>query len=85
MLLQVMSEERNYGWEAPGSGPREIKSTGSAPIVVKRMAGTISLTRKDAARLKVTALDFNGYRVKRVGAARSITLLDDALYYLIER
>lgn len=85
MLLQVMSEDSNYGWEAPGSGPREIKSTGAAPIVVKKMSGTVSLPRKDADRLRVTALDFNGYRKKPLGSARSIALQEATLYYLIER
>ena len=84
MLLQVMSEDANYGWEAPGEGLREIKSIGSAPIVVRKFAGSVSLRRPDAAKLKVTALDFNGYPVRKVGPAARITLLENTLYYLIE-
>jgi hypothetical protein len=85
MLLQVMSEDKNYGWEAPGSGMREIRSLGGAPIVVKDLSGTVSLRRPDAAKLKVTALDFNGYPKQRAGTASRITLRPDVLYYLIEK
>lgn len=85
ILLQVMSEEQNYGWSAPGSGLRAIRSTGGPPIVVRRFAGAVSLRRPDAARLRVTPLDFNGYRKRPVGSAKAISLLPDTLYYLIER
>jgi hypothetical protein len=85
MLLQVMSEDANDGWEAPGRGVREIKSLGRAPIVVRKLRGTVSFRRPDAGALKVTALDFNGYPVKRVGAAKRITLQENTLYYLIEK
>jgi hypothetical protein len=85
MLLQVMSEDSNFGWEAPGTGPRAIKSTGAAPIVVKKISGSVSLHRKDAGRLRVTALDFNGYRKKALGSARSVPLQAETLYYLIEK
>ncbi|HEY0074953.1 MAG TPA: hypothetical protein VGB77_12690, partial [Abditibacteriaceae bacterium] len=54
MLVQVMSEEKNYGWETnTQTGLREIKSTGAAPLVVKNLAGTIAFKRADAAQLKV--------------------------------
>lgn len=86
MLLQVMSEEQNYGWDAPGTGLREIKSIGGPPIVVKELAGTVRLKRPDAARLTVTALDPNGYPVRKLtGGAAAITLNPRTVYYLIER
>lgn len=87
MLLQVMSEENNYGWDAPGNGYREIKNTGSSPLVLKKMQGTITLKRGDAGDLKVTPLDFNGYRVvsAATGSAKTITLRENTLYYLIEK
>lgn len=85
MLLQVMSEENNYGWEAPGSGLRTIANVGSAPIVLRKFSGTVTLKRRDAAQLKVTALDLNGYRTKQVKSGGSIMLSENTLYYLIEK
>ncbi len=84
ILLQVMSEEQNYGWEAPGTGLRPIKSTGGPPIVVRRFSGTVSLRRPDAAKLTVTPLDHNGYRKRPLGSAKAISLQPDTLYYLVE-
>ncbi len=86
MLLQVMSEDSNYGWETTGStGLREITNVGTAPIVVRKFSGTVSLKRPDAAALKVTALDFNGYRGRQTGTASTIRLSENTLYYLIEK
>jgi hypothetical protein len=86
MLLQVMSEESNYGFSTKpaANGLREIESLGAAPLSVKNLAGTVSLKRADAARLSVTALDFNGYAKSKVGSARSITLRPDTMYYVID-
>jgi hypothetical protein len=89
MLLQTMSEDINYGWETSGEGLKEIKSLGDAPIVVKNLAGTVAFKRPDAASLKVTPLDFNGYAQKgslqTIGANKSISLQPNTLYYLIEK
>jgi hypothetical protein len=92
MLLQVMSEEKNYGWRTARATrtirgePREvqvIESVGGPPIVVRRIHGRVSLLRPDAAALGVTALDFNGYPRQPAGTAAAIELLPDALHYLI--
>lgn len=85
ILLQVMSEERNHGFATEGEPKRTIKSTGSTPVEVRKLAGTISFTRADAAALTVTALDVNGVPTQTLGTADRITLLPDALYYLIEK
>jgi hypothetical protein len=88
MLLQVMSEENNYGWkvsEAMSGGMREITNAGTSPIVVKDLAGRVVLKRVDADKLKVTALDFNGYKLKELGVAKEIVLDSKTLYYLIEK
>lgn len=86
ILLQVMSEEKNYGWEtSEDGGMKRIEKIGSAPLVVKEFAGTVTLHRKDAAKLKVTPLDFNGYRQQPVGGAKAIRLQPRTLYYLIEK
>ena len=85
MLLQVMSEDTNYGWSAPGTGKREIKSFGSAPINVRRFSGTVTLTRPDAGQMKVTPLDWNGYPAGKPSTGGKITLQPTVMYYLIER
>ncbi len=86
MLLQVMSEDNNFGWSAPGTGLRTITAVGGPPIVVKNFAGVVSLHRPDAASLLVRQLDFNGYDTLRSSrGAQSLTLADRTLYYLIER
>jgi hypothetical protein len=87
MLLQVMTEDNNFGWSAPGEGMRAIADAGGPPIVVKKFAGRVSLTRPDAAGLKVKPLDANGYedRSSRGGGAKEIELLPTTLYYVIEK
>lgn len=85
MLLQVMSEDTNYGWSAPGTGKREIKSVGTAPINVRRFSGTVTFTRPDAKQLKVTPLDWNGYPAGKPSTGGRITLQPTVMYYLIER
>jgi hypothetical protein len=82
MLLQVMSEESNYGWQTSAEeGVREITNLGAAPLVVRNLQGTVSLKRADAAQLKVTALDFNGYTKRQLAKNRVISLAPDTLYY----
>ncbi len=85
MLLQVMSEDTNYDWQAPGTGARTIQNLGSPPIVVKNFAGRVSLKRPDAGELAVTALDFHGYPRERIGHAEAFALHPSTLYYLIEK
>lgn len=85
MLLQVMSEEQNFGWKTSGTPRKTIQSVGSSAIVVRNLSGKISLLRPDAAAMKVTALDFNGYPVKQVGKASNFELQPATFYYLIEK
>ena len=87
MLLQVMTEEKSFGWatDVP-TGQRTITNAGQPPVMVRNISGLVRLKRADAAALRVTALDFNGYRD---GAAllhgAGIQLRPDRLYYLIEK
>ncbi len=87
MLLQVMSEESNSGWSAPGKGLRKILEVGGPPIVVKRLAGTLAIDRPDAAALKVQPLDVNGYPSSAAASLSGgrLTLLPTTMYYIIER
>jgi hypothetical protein len=86
ILLQVMSRAKDYKYEAtnPG-GLRKIVNRGQAPIIVKKFGGTVGLKRDDAASLKVTQLDFNGYPSRSMRGAGRIELAEDVLYYLIEK
>lgn len=84
MLLQVMSEEQNFGWQTTGSPQKTIESVGSPPILVRNLSGQVSLQRKDAQKLKVKALDPNGYPVATAGNAAKFELRSDCFYYLIE-
>jgi hypothetical protein len=98
MLLQVVTDDRNNGWQTqPATFERDkgkpieglqVKSLGSKPdvIVVRKIAGTVGMTRADAAALKVTALDYNGYaRQEIAGGAGNVVLLPDCLYYVIAK
>lgn len=85
MLLQVMSEEWPTGWKAvPQGGVNLIESIGRDPWRVRNLAGTVTLTRPDAAQLKVTELDASGLPVKPHGHAGEIRLAPRTIYYLIE-
>ena len=94
MLLQVMTEEKDFNWETKPVriafkknqlevDAKEIVNIGTAPLVVRKVEGSISLLRPDASALKVTALDHNGYARGSVEGRRKIDLLPDVLYYHI--
>jgi predicted outer membrane repeat protein len=86
LLLQVMSEDNNNGWSAPGEGMRAVADAGGPPIVVRKFSGRVSLKRADADTLKAKALTFNGYEdaSSRPVGAREIPLLPSTLYYVLE-
>ena len=85
ILLQVMSQVQDYGFEAkPETGLRTIASLGSGPLNLRNMDGTVTFKRADASRLTVTTLDMNGYHKRTVTGSATIELAKDALYYLIE-
>ena len=86
LLIQVMSEEQNSGWETEllGDGKLRIKSIGQDPWVFKALNGTVRFKRADAGQFKVTALDGNGVAVADPGTAREIQLRPETLYYLVE-
>ncbi|HRK32739.1 MAG TPA: hypothetical protein PLD59_16885, partial [Tepidisphaeraceae bacterium] len=83
ILLQVMTEQKNYGYETTGEKQKTIVSLGEPPIVVKMIEGSVTLR---PAPQRVQALDING----RVSApvphnGGVISLSRDVMYYLIER
>ena len=87
ILLQVMSEEQNNNWktEPENESVKKVTDIGQDPWMVKDISGTVKFKRPDAGRLKVTALDLNGYPEKPLGAAVEIRLAPTTVYYLIER
>lgn len=87
ILLQVMSEDEPTGFRAEpiGNGLQRIAEIGGDPWLVKNLSGTVKFKRSDAAELKVTPLDFNGYPRKPIGSATEIKLSPDTVYYLITR
>jgi hypothetical protein len=87
MLLQVMSEEKPSGFRPDRvSDPvKRIASVGTDPWLVKEFTGTVSFKRPDAARLRVTALDLNGYAAADAGSAERIVLRPRTIYYLVAR
>ncbi|HWB60826.1 MAG TPA: hypothetical protein VG733_15120 [Chthoniobacteraceae bacterium] len=87
MLLQVMSEEKPTGFETQdvSSGIKRIINIGRDPWLVKELKGAVAFKRADAASLKVTALDFNGYPEGDASTAEKIVLMPKTMYYLISR
>jgi hypothetical protein len=87
ILLQVMSEEKATGFqtEPVNATLKRITNIGTDPWQVKVISGNVRLKRPDAAQLTVTALDFNGYPVEKLGLANNINLRPTTVYYLISR
>jgi hypothetical protein len=85
ILLQVMSEEKetNRNTEPVTATVKRITNIGADPWRVKEFNGTVRFKRADAARMKVTALDFNGYPTGLAGDASEIKLQPRTLYYLV--
>ena len=87
ILLQVMSEEQetNHKTEPVSPTVKRIVNIGTDPWQVRELNGTVRFKRPDAAQLKVTALDFNGYPTGATGTGREIQLQPATMYYLIAR
>jgi len=89
LLLQVMTQEEPTGFESEraDNGLTRIKKLGRDPWLYLEPQGTVFLKRADAAQLKVTPLDLNGYPQagKSFTGAKSFKLRPDAVYYLIEK
>jgi hypothetical protein len=98
ILVQVMTEDRNYGFKSvpvkddPNDlkqikGMQEITEIGQAPILVKNIRGSIQIKTADADKAKVFALDLCGYKKATVGtSSREAVIIDflpDVLYYMI--
>jgi hypothetical protein len=85
MLLQVMSEEQPTAFSnEPGAeGTKRIANIGTEPWLIKELAGTIKLKRRDAKAIKAIFLDNNGYPTGKMSAADEIILERSTMYYLL--
>ena len=85
ILLQVMSEEKTTEFKTTDVSPgvKRIVSIGRDPWLVKAFNGTVVFKRPDAARLRVTPLDANGYPAGKETSAGKIELQQETFYYLI--
>jgi len=83
ILLQVMTEEKPSGFETEdaGKGLKRITNLGTDPWLFKEPSGTVRMKGK----VKVTALDLNGYPVRELGTSEEIRLDPKTVYYLLER
>jgi hypothetical protein len=85
ILVQAMTEEKAAGFttEPAGEGVKRITNIGQDPWLFRQIRGTLQFKRPDAARLKVTSLDFNGYPTGVTGSAAKFALSPATAYYLI--
>ncbi len=90
ILVQIATESVNYNWKTTtvkkdGQDMKRIDEIGAPPIFIKEFSGSVRFKRADAASLKVTALDLNGYPKKTLnGFDGTLPLLPDVMYYIIE-
>lgn len=89
ILLQVVSEEKNYQWQTSGSSPLKIDSIGLPPIIVREISGTVTFTNAGASKTRVWTLDVNGNKGKEIvqgdKGALTVLLEPNVFYYFIER
>lgn len=88
ILLQVMSEEKESDrqHEEVAANVKRLVNIGRDPWMVKALKGQLRFKRADAAQLRVTPLDFNGYPASAdVAMADGIRLQPRVLYYLIRK
>ncbi len=84
MLLQVASEERNYGWRTKRQGElNAIVALGRAPVQVRQLAGTVTLP--PAGPYRTTALTLSGMLTDDTQRSPQVELRPNVLYYLVER
>lgn len=93
VLVQVMTEETNYGWQDVAEGKmRKVVALGSGPLNVRDIHGTITIKRQgNANNLVAKALDANGHQLagrtvkaKASGNAFTFELLPDVMYYVVQ-
>jgi len=89
-LTPPVTQEQPYGFRVKDN---RITDVGGAPLGVKNMSASVSLSFEGASETKVVALDENGYASDKpvnvsgdgVHAPLVIHLAQDAIYHVIER
>lgn len=89
ILVQVMTEDKNYGFKSSGTDIKKIVDNGRAPLLVKNIEGQVEIKHTSADKLQVYALGFNGYVKSTMGKGKdgkfTIPLEKDVLYYMISK
>lgn len=89
ILLQVMTEDRNYGWKTSGEKRKTILDFGQAPIIVKDIEGKISIRHSNSGKMKITSLDMNGYAKKEISSSSDTEIVlfleKNVIYYMISK
>ncbi|HEY0457100.1 MAG TPA: hypothetical protein VGE41_12045 [Verrucomicrobiae bacterium] len=87
ILLQVMSEEKESGRQVDPVSPGtfQFASLGRDPWMIKELEGMVRFKRTDAAQLKITPLDDNGYPAAASKNGPELKLDRNTVYYLISR
>ncbi|MBN2713404.1 MAG: hypothetical protein JXR97_13370, partial [Planctomycetes bacterium] len=89
ILLQVMTEDKNFGWKTSGDKTKTITDLGAPPLLVKDIKGSIAVRHENASGMEAIALDANGYMKEKTGSAKGnridINLEKDVLYYIIRK
>ncbi len=92
LLLQTMTVERPYGFEATNGDEGRITNMGSYPFGVEKIDGKIQFKDADKVSINVIPLDPNGYPqqnisidVQKENGLLSFKLAEDAIYHLIRK
>jgi hypothetical protein len=85
MLLQVMSEQTNFDWQASDADAKALKTItrlGKPPLIVKQLSGSVAIARDG---LRVTKLASNGaFQGEPVPLGKPLQLDPKTIYYLID-
>lgn len=92
ILVQAMTVERPYGFNASEGKEGTIQNTGGYPFGVEKVKMTVDIHSNRAERPAVLALDENGYSTQREiqisggenGAPWRFALAEDAVYYIVK-
>ena len=87
ILLQVMSEEQNSGFQTAyvDEQIQQIVAIGRDPWMFRELRGTVTWRRPDAASLKCQPLDFSGQPSGAATVGAAIKLLPGTFYYQISK
>ena len=93
ILLQVVTEERPYGFKASGGEEGTITDMGGYPFGVRKISGAVSVMLNEGDSINLIPLDENGYATQKpIPISRTSTkdvfvipLQEDAVYSILQR